>query len=78
MSTLTIKKSSNAIDIQFSEVSMSIFLSDGRVISIPLEWFPKLRDASTKDLETWRLIGEGEGIHWTALDEDILVENLLN
>lgn len=78
MSTLTIRKSCNAIDIQFSEVSMSIFLSDGCVISIPLEWFPRLRDASKKELEAWRLIGEGEGIHWSLLDEDILVENLLN
>ncbi len=78
MSTLTIKKSCNAIDMQFSDVSMSIYLSDGRVISIPLEWFPRLRDASKKELESWRLIGEGEGIHWNLLDEDILVENLLN
>lgn len=78
MSTLTIRKSNNATDVQFTEHSMKIFISDGRVLSIPLEWFPLLRDASTKDLEDWRLIGEGEGIHWNAIDEDILVANLLN
>lgn len=64
-----IKKSCKAINFYFNEVSMSIFLSDGRIISIPIEWFPKLRDASVKELEAWRLIGH---------DEDILVENLLN
>jgi hypothetical protein len=78
MSTLTIKMSHIAVDIKFSNASMIISLSDGREISVPLEWFPKLRDASIEELNNWRLIGNGEGIHWEQLDEDLLVANLLN
>ncbi len=57
---------------------MTVFFEDGRELSVPLEWFPSLRDASEKSLKKWRFIGEGEGIHWEDLDEDILVENLLD
>jgi len=77
MSTLTIKMSHQATNLMFSEASMIISLSDGREISIPLEWFPKLRDASKEELLDWRFIGEGEGIHWNKIDEDLLVANLL-
>ena len=77
MSTLTIKMSHQATNLKFSEASMIISLSDGREISIPLEWFPKLRDANKEELLDWRFIGEGEGIHWNKIDEDLLVANLL-
>lgn len=43
-----------------------------------MKWFPKLRNATENELDNWRLIGNGEGIHWKELDEDILIENLLN
>lgn len=56
---------------------MHVQLSDGREISVPLEWFPRLRDASEKQRKDWRLIGKGVGIHWEQLDEDISVEALL-
>lgn len=56
---------------------MYISLEDGRELSIPLEWFPKLRDANQDALLNFRFIGGGEGIHWESLDEDILVTNLL-
>jgi hypothetical protein len=46
-------------------------------LSIPLEWFPRLREASASQLKKWRFIGNGEGIHWSELDEDISIENLL-
>jgi hypothetical protein len=52
-------------------------LADGREISAPLEWFPRLRDASPADRDTWRLIADGRGIHWLALDEDISERVLL-
>jgi hypothetical protein len=52
-------------------------LTDGRVIGVPLEWFPSLRDASLDQLNNWRLIGPGVGIHWEELDEDLSVEGLL-
>ncbi|MFZ4615203.1 MAG: DUF2442 domain-containing protein [Rectinemataceae bacterium] len=48
-----------------------------RVLTIPLEWYPRLRDASSRDLDEWRLIGGGIGIHWPSLDEDISVAELL-
>jgi hypothetical protein len=76
MSILTIAKSQNAIDVLFDEDKMTILLMDGRELSIPLEWFPSLRSATQKQLNNWRFIGEGEGIHWPDLDEDILVEHL--
>lgn len=77
MSILTINKSKNASNIAFENSKMIVFLEDGRELSIPLEWFPRLRNASDEQLNKWRLIGKGEGIHWDEIDEDILVENLL-
>jgi len=56
---------------------MIVLLEDGRELSIPLEWFPRLRSATSKQLQKWRFIGNGEGIHWDEIDEDIAVENLL-
>ena len=52
-------------------------LLDGREISVPLEWFPKLRDATAAQRKNWRLIGGGYGIHWEDLDEDISIAELL-
>ena len=75
---MTITKSYNAIDLFFEDDKMIVFLENGREVSIPLEWFPKLRNATAKQLKNWRFIGSGEGIHWEDIDEDILVENLLN
>ena len=77
MSILTISKSKFATDVTFSENKMTIFFEDGRELSVPLEWFPKLRKASLNQLKKWRFIGKGEGIHWSELNEDISVENLL-
>ncbi len=77
MNTSVINKSGIAKDIAFNSHSMTVYLMDGRNISIPLEWFASLRDANSKERNSWRLIGGGESIHWDLLDEDILVENLL-
>jgi hypothetical protein len=77
MHTVTLSKSPNAISVSFKDAKMVIQLEDGRDLSVPIEWFPRLRDASEKELNNWRFIGDGEGIHWEDLDEDILVENLL-
>lgn len=56
---------------------MIVYLEGGRELSVPLEWFQKLRNASKEQLEKWRFIGRGEGIRWEELDEDISIENLL-
>ncbi len=77
MSILTINKSSNATNVAFTDTKMIIFIEDGRELSIPLEWFASLRNATSEQLNNWRLIGKGEGIHWEDLDEDISVECLL-
>jgi hypothetical protein len=77
MSTLVINKSKKAINVLFSDSKMIVFLEDGRELSIPMEWFPRLRNATATQLKRWRFIGNGEGIHWDEIDEDILVENLL-
>ena len=67
----------NADDVRFDATMMHIRLLDGREISVPLEWFPRLRDATAKQRKKWRLIGQGIGIHWDDFDEDISVPALL-
>ncbi|MCY4615785.1 MAG: DUF2442 domain-containing protein [Chloroflexi bacterium] len=52
-------------------------LSDGRTISVPLDWYPRLTHATPEERDNWRLIGAGEGIHWLDLDEDISVGGLI-
>ena len=56
---------------------MSVDLSDGRSISVPIAWFPRLLHASGQERNNWRLIGKGRAIHWEDLDEDISIEGLL-
>lgn len=77
MNTLAINKSVIAKDVSFGSSKMTIILTDCREVSIPLEWFPKLRNAKSEELANWRFIGNGIGIHWIDLDEDLLVENLI-
>lgn len=78
MSTLVAKiTGSMASDVWFDSDMMHVRLLDGREISVPLEWFPKLRDATGEQRKKWRLIGRGVGIHWDELDEDISVTALL-
>ena len=78
MSTLINLKSNQAVNLSFSEEKMTILMEDGREIRIPLEWFPRLREATMEQLENWRFIGNGEGIHWNELDEDLLVSELVS
>jgi len=78
MSALAVKTlEPMASDVWFDSVMMHIRLFDGREISVPLEWFPKLRDATEAERKKWRLIGKGIGIHWEELDEDISVDALV-
>ena len=77
MSTSIIKIEPLAIDLSFTKDSLRVNLADGREITVPLEWFPRLRNASDQQQSDWRLIGGGVGIHWEAIDEDISVESLL-
>jgi hypothetical protein len=66
-----------ALDVSFTEDSMLVALSDGREISVPLEWFPRLRNATPEQRNNWRFIARGVGIHWEEIDEDIAITTLL-
>lgn len=57
--------------------TLSVDLGDGRTISVPLAWFPRIVNGTPKEQNNWRLIGRGEGIHWEDLDEDISIEGFL-
>jgi uncharacterized protein DUF2442 len=78
MSILDVKLEPLAKGVNFHTDHMSVELRDGRVISVPLKWFPRLEDAKYAERENWRLIGDGIGIHWEDVDEDISVEGLLS
>ena len=66
-----------AESVTISEETLTVDLSDGRTISVPLAWFPRLLHASPAERKNWRLIGKGQGVHWIDLDEDISIEGLL-
>jgi uncharacterized protein DUF2442 len=66
-----------ACNITVKRDSLIVDLSDGRTLSVPLEWYPRLQHGTPKERRNWRLIAQGEGIHWPALDEDISVEGLI-
>ncbi len=66
-----------ALNVRFTNDALIVALSDGREISVPLEWFPRLRDAAPRQRKNWRLIAKGIGIHWEDIDEDIAVSTLL-
>ena len=67
-----------AQDVRVTRDRLRVELSDGRSISVPLGWFPRLVHASPAERNNWRLIGQGHGIHWEDLDEDLSVEGLLS
>ena len=64
-------------DVAVSDDKLPVDLSDGRTLSVPLAWYPRLSHASAAERKHWRLIGRGVGIHWEDIDEDISVEGLL-
>jgi hypothetical protein len=63
--------------VSLSEDTLSVELTDGRTIAVPLAWYPRLVHATPAERKSWRLIADGRGIHWPAVDEDISVANLL-
>jgi hypothetical protein len=66
-----------AIDVDVSDSAVRIVLSDGRELSAPLAWFPRLRDATPEQRQNWEAIGHGHGIHWPEIDEDVSVRALM-
>ena len=63
--------------VEVNDDTLSVELTDGRTISVPLAWYPRLSYGTVEQRDHWRLIGNGRGVHWPDLDEDISVENLL-
>ncbi|MFZ1677680.1 MAG: DUF2442 domain-containing protein [Saprospiraceae bacterium] len=66
-----------AVDIWFTEDMLYVRLEDGREVGVPLEWFPRLIKATAEQRKNWRLIGNGIGIHWEDIDEDLSVRKLV-
>ena len=77
MSTLVESNEATAVDVSCTSDGLSVVLNDGRMVTVPLAWFPRLLEATPKQREQWEFIGGGIGIHWEAIDEDILVASLL-
>ena len=77
MGILALTADERVADVTFSPDSLSVSLRDGRVISVPLAWYPRLLNASETQRKNWTIIGGGYGIHWPDLDEDLSTEGLL-
>jgi len=78
MSTSVIElREAGAQNVNVSDDALVVDLADGRTITVPLAWFPRLAHGTPAERANWRLIGAGEGIHWPDLDEDLSVESLL-
>ena len=75
MSSLTAE--AKAQNVSVTADTLAVDLSDGRTISVPLAWFPRLLHGTPEERNNWRFIGGGVGVHWPDLDEDISVKNLL-
>ena len=77
MNTLAIQQTEPlAMDIAIDDNMLRIYIADGREMAVPIQWYPRLRDATLEQRNNWRLIGGGEGIHLPDIDEDISVRKL--
>jgi hypothetical protein len=70
-------QAAKAQNVMITDEALSVDLADGRTISVPLAWYPRLLYGAPAERKHWELIGDGEGIHWPELDEDLSVEGLL-
>ena len=68
--------SARAVDVKVTPDELTVQLEDGRILAVPLVWYPRLLHGSKRERARWRFIGRGVGIHWPSLDEDISVEGL--
>lgn len=66
-----------AVDVAINDTELTVDLADGRRVAVPLAWFPRLLHAQQDQRENWQLVGDGEGIHWPDIDEDLSVNGLL-
>lgn len=77
MGILALKADERVAGVSINDDSLSVSLKDGRTISVPLAWYPKLLHATPEQLNNWKIAGGGYGIHWPDLDEDLSTEGLL-
>jgi hypothetical protein len=77
MGTLAVELHPQAHKVRCTDAALVVELLDGRTLSVPLVWFPRLSNASKEQLSNWELLGDGEGIHWPDIDEDLSVAGLL-
>lgn len=78
MTTLAINlEIPNINNVSVTEDTLTVELDDGRTVSVPIAWYPRLQYATIEEKNNWRLIGNGRGIHWEAIDEDVSVEGIL-
>lgn len=77
MTTSEIRPGERVKNVRFTEDTLSVDLADGRTITVPLAWYPRLLHASQEQRENWEVCGGGYGIHWPDLDEDLSTEGLL-
>jgi hypothetical protein len=77
MSISTLNPGERVADVSFTEDALCVSLRDGRKISVPLTWYPKLLHATPEQRNNWRAAGGGYGIHWPDIDEDLSTEGLL-
>jgi len=66
-----------ALDVTITDDTLTVDLVDGRTLSVPLAWYPRLAHATASERQNWSIVGRGEGLHWSELDEDISVDGLL-
>jgi hypothetical protein len=72
-----VRVDATAVDVAVMDDRLIVTLADGRELSAPLAWFPRLSEATAEQRQKWRLIGRGHGIHWPDVDEDVSVASLL-
>ncbi len=77
MGILALAADERVVGVEITEDSLSVQLMDGRTISVPLVWFPRLLNATKEQRKNWRISGGGYGIHWEDVDEDLSTEGLL-
>ena len=77
MGVMALTADERVADVKFTKNSLSVALRDGRTISVPLVWYPRLLDATPAQRKNWRVCGGGYGIHWPDVDEDLSTEGLL-
>lgn len=79
MSSSTVDtQTTTGVSVQVNDDSLTVQLSDGRTITVPLAWYPRLSHGTAEQRNNWQFIAGGRGIHWPDLDEDISIENLLS